>query len=288
MGPTRAAGLGRIDPDQPRGPGDREQPGDQHYADDQRPAIGPPAAGQPEVFRPRLRVGLAVDPDQPEGPGILGPAGGPGRPRREVGRLREVCRLRGRSAAAGPGCPEGPPRPAGRGHTRRDLVGRVLSAGTHPIRALWPRRHCGLGRTLVSGGHLGLDGTVALVRDAAGLASATPNWAGMTGREPGCAGITGVSGHRAQPRPVPASAGPASPGLPVGAAPVAAGAAAEVVAAEAAGGRAGRPRRPRGTRPPRVRQRVQNRNFPLSGDPHLVQNLIGVSRAWNSCRWRSP
>jgi hypothetical protein len=24
-------------------------------------------------------------------------------------------------------------------------------------------------------------------------------------------------------------------------------------------------------------QRVQNRNIPLTGDPHLVQNLIGVS-----------
>ena len=26
-------------------------------------------------------------------------------------------------------------------------------------------------------------------------------------------------------------------------------------------------------------QRVQNRNIPLTGDPHLVQNLIGVSPA---------
>ena len=57
--PMRAAGQGRVDPDQPRGRGDREQPGDQHHADDQRPAIGPSAAGQPGVFRRCLMAGSA-------------------------------------------------------------------------------------------------------------------------------------------------------------------------------------------------------------------------------------
>ena len=79
VSPVRAAGLRRIDPDQPRGRGDREQPGDHYDADDQRPAIRPPTAGQPGVFRPRLIVGLGANLDQPQRPGILGYAGGRGR-----------------------------------------------------------------------------------------------------------------------------------------------------------------------------------------------------------------
>ena len=80
--PMRAAGLGRIDSDQPRGRGDRKQPSDQHHADDQCPAIGSLAARQPGVLGPRLIVGLGADPDQPERPGILGHVGELGRRRR--------------------------------------------------------------------------------------------------------------------------------------------------------------------------------------------------------------
>ncbi len=69
------AGLGLVGADQPRGRGDGEQPGDHHHADDQRPPVRPPAAGEPRVVRVGLGVGLDTDADQPQRLAVFGDAG---------------------------------------------------------------------------------------------------------------------------------------------------------------------------------------------------------------------
>ena len=243
--PMRPAGLGRVDPDQPRGRGDREQPGDQYHADDQRPAIGPPAAGQPGVFRPRLMVGLGVDLDQPGRLGILGHARGQRRRRRG----RAVLGRRPGLVRCGLICC-GLIRFGGSGLGRDRVIGRRDAAGPGIA-------HAGLG---------GDDrGRARMRRDDRGDRSL-----GGQGSRPRDSGERGgIGGARAilSPPPAastgPASTGPASTGRPPARPAAAAALAAPAPAVELVA----------------APQRVQNRNIPLTGDPHLVQNLIGVSPA---------
>ena len=137
---VRAAGLRLVGADQPCGRGHREQPRDHDHPDDGHPAVRPPAAGEPGVFRPPLVVGVGADPDQPQRLAIPGTAWG-------------RCRLRPGRAIPGLRC----------ARVRRGMAGgapspaRLVGVGLVGVGLLGARRG---GAGLVGAGLVG-DGVIS-------------------------------------------------------------------------------------------------------------------------------